>query len=764
MRHGWLCVALAACSLNVDYKGTLYACGADGTCPDSYVCLDDRCVPSEPEAATCALAVSAGDEHTCAIRKDGTAWCWGHNDSGQLGDGTATDQLVPSPVAMLTDLTAITAGTNHSCALNTKGTVSCWGSNSDGQLGDGTVGGGSRSPVQVTPLSNAAGIVTGDSHSCALLGDHTVSCWGANDAGQLGASGNGPHGTPLSLGLGDVRVIAAGGSTTCAIDGGGALWCWGLNDQGQLGDGTTMSRSTPMKVGISTAVTDVAVGRAFACAVTGGAVLCFGRNAEGQLGNTGDAASPTPVSVVLPENAVAVAIAAGHEFACATDASNRVWCWGENDNFQFADTTGAGHSIPSLSSYTNAMTVAGGGAHLCVMSRAHGITCSGFNGTGQLGDGHRTTQPAPHPSDGLTTGTALKVTALNGGEAHMCALRSDKTVMCWGQNTLGEVGDGSILTRTTPTLVDSVSNVVQLAASGDHTCALLEGGSVSCWGRNANGELGDGTNLTRGVGRAVSDLTMVTHLAAGGAHTCAVAGGAVTCWGSNSNGQLGDGTNVDRWTPVAVVMPPEVPPGGILGIAAGSAHTCAITANATVACWGQNGSGQLGYATPMGGAASVPAIVPGLADVDQIAARGQFTCAHIHGGGSVSCWGNGDLGQLGDDSFRGGIQLRSASMLSKTLDLAAGFNHMCARREDGTVWCWGASYFGQVGDGTFDGQGAPIQISLPSGADAIAAGDEFTCAALQDGTVSCWGDDRRGQLGDGIAEKRTPVAPLLPCP
>jgi alpha-tubulin suppressor-like RCC1 family protein len=140
MRYGpagiALALALAACSLNVDYTGTLYKCGLNGACADGYVCLAQRCVPSEPGPAECAVAMTAGADHTCAVRSDGTAWCWGRDDYGQLGDGALVDRTTPVRVAGLTHVKAIAGGNNHSCAIDSDGKVWCWGRNEQGQLGN----------------------------------------------------------------------------------------------------------------------------------------------------------------------------------------------------------------------------------------------------------------------------------------------------------------------------------------------------------------------------------------------------------------------------------------------------------------------------------------------------------------------------------------------------------------------------------------------------------------------------------------------------
>src|ERR1044071_3172995 len=128
----------SACSVEADYTGTLFQCNPDGTCPTNYTCIDDRCVPVEPAGTTCADTVAAGAQHTCARRTDGTIWCWGRNDFGQVGDASTTDRASPVQVSGVLAAIDVHAGDLHSCAVLDVGTVRCWGRNANGQLGDGS--------------------------------------------------------------------------------------------------------------------------------------------------------------------------------------------------------------------------------------------------------------------------------------------------------------------------------------------------------------------------------------------------------------------------------------------------------------------------------------------------------------------------------------------------------------------------------------------------------------------------------------------------
>ena len=200
------------------------------------------------------VEIYAGSVHTCAILDDGSVSCWGYNGNGQLGDGTTTERLTPTQTSSLgTNRTAvaITAGNAHTCVILDDGSVSCWGNNVFGQLGDGTTT-ERNTPTQTSSLGfgrTAVAIATGQYHTCALLDDGSVSCWGYNTNGQLGGGTTTERNTPTQTSsLGTDRtavVITAGAFHTCAILDDGSVSCWGNNGDGQLGDGTTTDRSTP---------------------------------------------------------------------------------------------------------------------------------------------------------------------------------------------------------------------------------------------------------------------------------------------------------------------------------------------------------------------------------------------------------------------------------------------------------------------------------------------------------------------------------------
>lgn len=756
--------ALAACSLHVDPNGTLFKCDdANPECPDGYVCRADRCVPTEVPVPACATSVATGIDHSCAIRTDGTVWCWGRNEFGQLGDGTTTDrtvpvQVVPGSGVTLPTFTAVAGGHEHTCALGTDHSVWCWGHNSAGQLGAQTSG-DARSPQAVSGLGGATAIAVGGFHSCAIKsdGDHPVACWGANNAGQLATGGTDGHPLPTTIsGMTGAVAIAAGGDSTCAIDGHKQLWCWGDNVHGQLANGMRQDQPQTLPVQ-STMVSDaagVAVGAAFSCVLTSaGAVSCFGQNLSGQLGDAVDPGMDHTTAVPILFKGTAVSIAAGQNFACLTDDKHAVWCWGQNDNYQLGDTSANNSATPVLAQYPGASAVAAGGAHTCVLASSGAILCSGYDAWGQLGDGKRTTRGTPQEIDGIDG-----VVSIASGDHHSCAVRMDGTVMCWGGNDSGELGDGTRITRSVPVQVAGLANVQAVVTGFNHSCAL-QGGTVQCWGGNDHGQLGDQMGDTRSYPRQVPNLSMVDQIAAGVGFTCALAMGKVSCWGVGGFGQLGNDPPADSGAPVAVAGLTQP----VTAIGVGDFHGCAINHDGTVSCWGSNGNGQRGDGTDGFTAGAAPTVsVPGLSGVaDKVTAGDSFTCAHTMAG-DVFCWGYGFQGEIGTSMDRVFLVPQQVTSLKAIDKVFSGGSHSCAIK-GGAMSCWGTGFFGEIGDGFYNQRDSPNAVTAVMGATLAAPGERHTCAVIA-GKVSCWGDDRLGQLGDGVVRSTEPVGVLMTCP
>lgn len=367
------------------------------------------------------------------------------------GDGVLGDAEVDRvEYACNLFLVQLDSGEDHTCALVSNGTVRCWGFNSYGQLGDGTTV-SRTSPVAVSGLVDAVSISTGGSHTCARLSFGTVMCWGNNAYGRLGDGTIVNRLTPTEVsGLVDAIDVVAGGEHTCARRTGGTASCWGFNIYGQLGDGTIAHRSSPVTVVGLAAVEELALGQ-------------------------------------------------GHTCARALDSSVR--CWGNN-------------------------------------------------AYGQLGDATIISRVAPVVVSGLSLATRL-----TAGANHTCVIRSDSGGRCWGLNTSGQLGDNTVVQRNTAVTITTLALADRIAAGEAHTCVTLVDGTGRCWGANASGQLGDNSVSQRNVPTVVLGLALAVDVSTGMLASCArLQDGAARCWGRNAFGQLGDGSTIDRRTPVPVLF------------------------------------------------------------------------------------------------------------------------------------------------------------------------------------------------------------------
>ena len=338
--------------------------------------------------------VAAGGRHSCALENNGTAYCWGANDQGQLGDGTRDDHTEPALVAGDLSFSQLSAGATHTCALSRDGDAYCWGNNDRGQLGDATTL-ERDTPVRVGAPEPFKAVRAGFSHSCGLARSGAVFCWGSNAYGQLG-TGAGLTSARASEVVGNLRfgALAVGWNHTCAITISGELYCWGSNSGGQLGDGTRDDRRTPTRVGAETRFISVAAGNQHTCAVsTGGELYCWGRNNYGQLATgQGDRTQPTRVYV----SGTFTTVTAGAVHSCAKTTSGQVFCWGRNTFGQLGDGTTIDRVVPVYVTGIPAVAaVQATGSHTCAATAAGETFCWGYNVEGQLGDGSRNHRSRP---------------------------------------------------------------------------------------------------------------------------------------------------------------------------------------------------------------------------------------------------------------------------------------------------------------------------------------------------------------------------------
>ena len=826
----------------------------DGTTTDR-----QTMTPVGLEAGRTAVSVSAGASHTCATLDDSSLKCWGKNNQGQLGDGTTASSASPVSVGLGGFPVQVSAGLKHTCAVLTDASLECWGDNSHGQLGDGTTT-DSSSPVAVSFSGGqkVLAVSAGGSHTCAVLNDRSLKCWGENGDGQLGIGSSVDSSSPADVNLGDyVVAVSTGESHTCGLRVDQDLKCWGGNDQGQLGTGDQVSQDSPPSSPILSGIISIDSGSKHNCAIdTAQALHCWGGNSDGQVGDGTTSTVTSPSTIGMDTNPVlgTIAVVVGDSYSCATASDDLLRCWGgadagtitiglapsqfelprwtyinsaerdlDNDgSLNLFDTHGAGDSDgdgfpagpndiddgnPAIAKDCNAGSY---GRYICkqatvgfyvgsqgslVMTPAragHYVDSDGAQAdspcgigtyqelTGQTScdparagyyvDGIGASSDTPCPGgtfnpdtgsissgdcDGSEPGYNVPIlTQISSGSYHTCAVLDDGSVSCWGDNANGQLGDGTRVGHTVPdsVLLPLGKSAVSISAGSYHTCAVLDDGSLRCWGSNEFGQLGDGTSIERtspvsvdlGPGRTAVSVSV------GESHTCAVLDDSgVKCWGENSNGQIGDGTSTNRFSPVSVDL------GGgdtAVSVSSGSYHTCAITDDRSVKCWGDNWHGQLGDGSTGDRISPTSVELPGNSSAVTLSSGSFHTCVGLNDG-SMFCWGYNAYGQLGNSATTNSNAPSAVGLteFESPIQVSTGMYHSCALFDSGSVSCWGGNSEGQLGDGGQTDTSIPDTVNLPVGKNAlsISVGQRHSCAILDDATLYCWGYNAYGQLGDG---------------
>jgi len=289
------------------------------------------------------------------------------------------------------------------------------------------------------------------------------------------------------------------------------------------------------------------------------------------------------------------AVGAGLKSSCGLVNSGQVKCWGDNRYGQLGNgTTNSSSTAVFVSGITTASSISrsANGGQRCASLRDGTVWCWGDNSYGQLGNGTKNTSASTSPVhvSGITTATSIGI-----GGRQACALLTDSTIWCWGDNTYGQLGNKTNTGSTIPVQVPDITTATSISVSGRNACASLRDGTVWCWGPNTNGQLGNRTNTDSNFPVQVSGITTATSISVSGAHNCAVlTDSTIWCWGDNTYGQLGVNTSPNT-TSTSPVQVPGITTAS--SISAGGAHTCGLLTDSTIWCWGLNSSGQLGDGT-----------------------------------------------------------------------------------------------------------------------------------------------------------------------
>ncbi len=469
------------------------------------------------------VSIAVGAAGNCGLTLSGEAWCW--------GSGSAT---LVSPTLRFSRLAV---GGQAMCGISVAGAGYCWGANDYGQLGDGTQI-GRAAPTVVSGGLSFAELRLGETHTCGVTLPGEVYCWGGSSTIALGLGETMRSRTPTAVQGGlQFSSLSAGDGFTCGVTAGGAGYCWGWNDRGQLGDGSTEWRTVPTPISGGYSFSQVSAGIALTCGVTAQAAgLCWGDNSYGESGQ--GVPGPIQLTPALINGGLSLAqITAGNFHVCARTQASAGYCWGDNFFGQVGDSSAmtprpsplplaGGHQWSQLSAgnqFTCGITTAGWG-----MCWGSGIA---------LGNGgvDRT-----YP-DSVHLGVTVSRLASSISVQNACAVGTDQVGYCWGPGV------------SSPVAVPGGLSFTDIGTGNTHTCGLAVGGAAYCWGDNSLGSVGDGTLVSRAAPTAVAGALVFTQITVGNDHSCGLdASGAAWCWGDNYFGALGNGGSAVYPTPVRV--------------------------------------------------------------------------------------------------------------------------------------------------------------------------------------------------------------------
>jgi len=670
--------------------------------------------------------VSIGDNHTLAIKYDGTLWAWGNNIFGQLGNDSniSTYKAIEISNNMFK---AISVGTNHSVAIDKDGYLYTWGNNLLGQLGSGDNSGKSI-PTKINNDKYIAISANGD-YTMAIKEDGTLWATGINNQGQLGIGNNDNQLSFTQVGTASNWIkVSAGYGHTLAINEDGELFSWGYNEFGQLGLDNTDDTNQPTKIGTDTDWKDITVGLVHSVALkTDGSVYSWGYNGNGELGLGDNDSRLVPTKISSLETFI-VKIQAGVDFTVLLDKKAVVYTFGSNQYGQLALWDRNSHNTPQ----TLYSEMSGGeyidifaGGFSSVFSDAFGSTLSsGRNNYGQLG----------HPAYNKFSLTKIDnnygyVKTSISSFFHGLAVDSYGSLYGWGDSSYGVLGDDTTEIKVGGQVIGLDTDWDSVKTSPFHSVALKTNGTLYSWGANDN-------NSTPHTIDESDDWT--SNISLGNYHTLAIkSDGTLYSWGQNNYGQLGDGSNDDN------IDPELVSDANWTKVSAGGYHSFAIKSDGTLYSWGQNTFGQLGDGT-----FDDNLTIHKISDDswDDVSAGLDFTVAIKSDGTLWSC-GNNTFGQLGDGTNDINATLHQVGFDSDWSKVKATISYVIALKSDGTLWGWGKN----IGTSSlFNGENtnAPIQIGEKNNWNDIDAASTFLMVKNTENEIFVAGTNDKAQLGD----------------
>jgi alpha-tubulin suppressor-like RCC1 family protein len=734
-------------------------------------------------------SVSAGTSYTLAIRSDSTLWAWGDNSLGELGlknyfsfsspvqvagswvqasagginptslaidtsnklfswgdssqGGLGNNQVSANQPAL--SWTQIAGNAEHTIAIRQDGLLFGWGLNTTGELGDGTTQSRS-SPVQIgtsswTFVSVNGGAQTNSAVVSAIRADGTLWSWGDNSQGQLGDGTTVNKSSPVQVsGGGSWSSVSAGKSHRLAIKTNGSLYAWGNNAVGQFGDGTVIFRSSPTQIPGSDSWTSVSVGEIFSVGIKqNGTLWTWGRNLEGQLGTLSAVNRSSPIQIGTGSW---TSVFATSSWVHAIDTNNKLFAWGGNGVGQLGTNDVVFRSSPVQISGGNWSKIAGQGFSTTL------------NVFGIQTDGSLWAWGTKSMKLGTESGNASYTyswSQISAGPSHTAAVRSDGRLYAFGLNTSGQLGDGTVISRSSPVQISAGAlggtgefwrNV---SVNGSRTVAIRSDGALFNWGDNTGFKLGISDTIYRSSPVQVGTSSWTT-VSAGLSHTLAIRNdGGLFSWGDNTYKQIGDNSTLTLRS-----SPTQIGTSSWTQVSAGGTHSFGIDINNKLYGWGDNTSSQLGTGSPyywssiaIGGSYGV------LTDTSMFAIRSD---------GKLFAWGNNASGQLG---FNDLVTRSSPTQLGTNnwIGITAGLAYTLGITSDGKLWSWGSSPDGSMGDGTTAPRSSPVQVGTDNWS-VVTTTNLHVLALKSDRTLWAWGNNSSWQLATGDFVNRSSPIPI----